>query len=540
MIGLYWHTVRYLRPIQILGRLWYRMYRPRPRLGDPPNTRSTSKTWDAPQWRQPQVLSATSFSFLNERHELDFPEGWNANNVDKLWLYNLHYFSDLTASGAAQAAPRHAKMIQDWIAGNPPVAGIGWEPYPTSLRIVNWIKWSLAGNQLDNSARYSLAVQVRHLTRRLEVHLLGNHLFENAKALLFAGLFFEGPEAKAWYSSGAKILARQLPEQILSDGGHFERSPMYHSLILQGLLDLVHLHQIFYTSVPSAWTETASRMLSWLQNMSHPDGEVAFFNDSTFGIAPRWSDLATYSARLGIGQAATSGSAHLEASGFSRLESSCAVLLADVGTVGPRYLPGHAHAETLSFELSIHGERTIVNSGISCYGSGGERLRQRSTPAHSTLILDGQNSSVVWAGFRVAQRARAKVQRFELGSLSIVCASHDGYKRLRGSPVHIRTWKLAENSLEVVDQVTGRNFHSIDLVFHFHPDLELNLLNGALAVASRVGRRATRIELDPDLQWSVVQGSWHPGFGLSVENFHLKGTLMGSLPFKTATRFSWA
>ncbi|MEN9780004.1 MAG: hypothetical protein RL014_1152 [Pseudomonadota bacterium] len=105
-------------------------------------------------------------------------------------------------------------------------------------------------------------------------------------------------------------------------------------------------------------------------------------------------------------------------SGYVRLDNGPAVALLDVAPVGPDYLPGHAHADTLSFELSVGAQRVLVNSGTSCYGSSAERLRQRGTAAHNTVVVNGQDSSEVWGGFRVARRplpARRGSQRTERG-----------------------------------------------------------------------------------------------------------------------------
>src|SRR5262249_39544867 len=143
-----------------------------------------------------------------------------------------------------------------WIEENRVGQGNGWEPYPLSLRIVNWIKWALAGNELGVVAVQSLAVQTHYLVRRLEWHLLGNHLFANAKALIFAGVFFRGSEADSWRSKGLNILARQLPEQLLADGGHFELSPLYHSRIQEDLLDLVNLARTYPNVLSGQAVET--------------------------------------------------------------------------------------------------------------------------------------------------------------------------------------------------------------------------------------------------------------------------------------------
>ena len=154
------------------------------------------------------------------------------------------------------------------------------------------------------SALHSLAVQTRWLAQRLERHLLGNHLFANAKALVFAGLFFEGDEADAWLAAGLAIIAAQLPEQVLPDGGHFERSTMYHAICVEDLLDLINAGKAWAGMVPAAvlddWQDAVRRMLQWLQGMSHPDGQIGFFNDAALGIAAEPAALRAYAGRVGM------------------------------------------------------------------------------------------------------------------------------------------------------------------------------------------------------------------------------------------------
>ena len=109
---------------------------------------------------------------------------------------------------------------------------------PISLRIVNLIKYHLTCTRLSEESLHSLYLQSRYLFRTCEYHILGNHLFENYKALCFAGIFFAGKEAEKWNERGFEGLKEQISEQILVDGGHFELSPMYHCIILEGLLDI--------------------------------------------------------------------------------------------------------------------------------------------------------------------------------------------------------------------------------------------------------------------------------------------------------------
>jgi uncharacterized heparinase superfamily protein len=540
MLLRYYHTLKHLRLTQFTGRIRHRLHRPKLDLRDPAPLRHVLGPWHVHDWREPAMLGPTQFRFLNHKRQLAFPEAWNTPEIEKLWLYNLHYFDDLNAKGAKSRLEWHQGLMQRWTTDNSPATGNGWEPYPLSLRIVNWIKWALAGNDLSPQSVHSLAVQVRFLRRRLEFHLLGNHLFENTKALIFAGLFFTGKEAEDWLRTGTSVLAKQLEEQILADGGHFELSPMYHSLILEGMLDLLNLFRAYHIDPPGSWPTLIASMVEWLRCMCHPDGGISFFNDAAFGVAPSLAELEHYAASLGITRkAAPAGSRLLEASCYARLEQDGAVLLADVAAIGPDYLPGHAHADSLSFELSLHGQRILVNSGTSVYGTGEERLRQRSTAAHNTLQLDGANSSEVWSGFRVARRALVRIEQFDVNS-GTLAASHDGYKRLAGRPVHRRLWTLNAGELVVSDTVEGGSTHSACVSFHFYPDCRVTPGGpDTFVVTGPDGSDVLHVYTDPKMRWGVENASWHPGFGLSEPSQCLSGSCEGSLPLHILTKFVW-
>ncbi|MGD8913110.1 MAG: alginate lyase family protein [Candidatus Thiodiazotropha sp.] len=487
-----------------------------------------------------------SFVFLSEPGQLD-EIGWNGPQREKLWRYNQHYFDDLNAIDAPTRRAWHAALVDDWVANNPPGQGNGWEPYPLSLRVVNWIKWSLAGATLPPTALQSLAVQVRWLTGRLEIHLLGNHLFTNAKALVFAGLFFQGKEADTWLEKGLRILACEVPEQILPDGGHFERSTMYHALALEDMLDLVNAATCFsFRLSPSQqlqvsdWKKQACAMHAWLRAMCHPDGDIGLFNDAAFGIGSSMAELDAYVSRLlpALHAATEQASVEMPDSGYVRLTRGYAVALLDVAPLGPDYLPGHAHADTLSFELSIGKQRVLVNSGTSCYGTSTERLRLRGTAAHNTVVVDGQDSSEVWGGFRVARRAypmELHTKHEADGSLSEVSCAHNGYYWLPGKPVHRRTWLMNEGGLTINDLVEGPG-STAEARFHFHPDLQVRfhdnrqegmaLLPNGTAVTFQVEKGEARLE----------PSTWHPLFGVTIPNICLVVKLVQST---SKLRYGW-
>lgn len=615
--GRYWHTLRHLRPVQFYGRVWFRYSRPKPDLRAAPLLRARAGVWQAPARRLASMTGPRSFVFLNEPGVLD-EIGWDGEQREKLWRYNQHYFDDLNAIDAEARRAWHLALIEDWIAHNPPGQGNGWEPYPLSLRVVNWVKWALAGGELSPAAVHSLAVQARWLTGRLEIHLLGNHLFANAKALLFAGLFFEGAEADGWRKTALAILAREIPEQFLPDGGQFELSTMYHALALEDALDLLDVtacygggraavggaeSDLLVGGAPSdAAMDDCARvrgllaprvgaMRHWLRVMCHPDGEIALFNDAAIGIAPSVVELEAYFARCAPDAAAPGLKTveHLADSGYIRLTASppvgapagakravdggavvddgtaafaaaaaptggidasvgapqganngailpAAVALLDVARVGPDYLPGHAHADSLSFELSVFGRRLLVNGGTSCYGMSAERLRQRGTAAHNTVVVDGLDSSEVWGGFRVARRAYPHgLQVREDGHGAVVRCSHDGYRWLPGRPRHTRQWALHAAELVVDDELAG-DYREAVAQYRFHPDVAVSIeADGRSGTAALLGGERVRWVIEHG-DGELVPSSWHPHFGVSMPCSLLRVRLAGG---RARIRFAW-
>jgi uncharacterized heparinase superfamily protein len=431
----------------------------------------------------------------------------------------------------------HRNLLERWVSENPPGRGDGWEPYPVSRRIINWVKWAARGNVLSSVCHSSLVVQARWLMDRLEYHLLGNHLLANAKALIYAGLYFDGAEAERWCARGRAIVERELREQVLPDGGHFELSPMYHAAVLEDLLDLNNLFRAHLLPLPSDWRAAIERMRRWLRVMTHPDGDIAFFNDAAFGVAPTFAEIEAYAMRLGftvLGEISESVVV-LDASGYVRVLGGPACLVCDCAPVGPEHLPGHAHADTLSFELSLAGRRVFVNSGTSQYGTGSERQRQRGTAAHNTVVVDGQDSTEVWAGFRVARRARAHLRAATSTLPAIVEASHNGYRRLPGRNEHLRRWTLDERSLRIDDTISGE-FHSAEAYFHLHADVEARVSGSRDIVLEWTGGASARMVFDGANTVAVQPGTWHPQFGIAVANYCITAKFSGA---SLVTHVSW-
>ena len=275
-----------------------------------------------------------------------------------------------------------------------------------------------------------------------------------------------------------------------------------------------------------------SRALNFLEHVSFADGRLAHFNDSAAGVSPDNAELMRYSGELGVagsaeqpGLAARKVRSALE-SGYVRISDEQFEAIVDVAPIGPDYLPGHAHADTLSFESYFRGLPLIVNSGTSEYGLGEERLRQRGTAAHSTVCVDGQNSSEVWSGFRVARRARPiGLDVRESADEVVVACGHDGYCRLSGSPVHKRRWRLSSAGLEVEDRIDG-NFDKAVAHFHLHPDVKVSQQT-ARVFQLQCGDECLEMRVHTGCA-ELLDSSYHPEFGLVQRSQQIAVQLEGN------------
>jgi uncharacterized heparinase superfamily protein len=483
------------------------------------------------------------FRFLNVSKALGHGGvDWASPEMTKLWRYNLHYFDYILDSW--RPPDNIADLISNWVRNNPVGSGTGWEPYPTSLRIVNWIKLFLREDfrgRVTTAWLDSLYRQAQWLEKNIEYHILANHLLKNAKALFFAGTFFTGANAERWRRKGWKILLEQADEQILSDGGHFERSPMYHSIVIEDYLDSLNLVGGTAGLVSAAEADflasKTKRALDFLHDICRPDGSIPLFNDSAAGIAPPLDALAEYAA-LVMGYERSTRTEGLrvssrDASGYFVIRNDGDMLVVDCGELGPSYQPGHAHCDTLSFELTSDGRPLIVDSGVYDYEDSEMRRYVRSTRAHNTAMIDGCEQSELWGIFRVARRARpmdAKIEKIG-ESKARFSGSHDGFARLPGRPVHARDIEYeAEGVWTVVDHFTGAGEHRLESFIHLHPDFAVRQEGRTFLIAGPNERVAAELEVLAGSEIALETGWYCPEFGKRQENAVIRLFSSGALP----------
>lgn len=466
-IFLIYRTVRHLKLTQIIYQVYYRLKPVKTLnaydLGS--DLEIAFKPINFYIYPTPEQANKNlKFSFLNLTHQFSSVIDWNYQELGKLWNYNLQYFNYLHQ---VNLDDRTKTIWLKEIGSCLRKGTLKLEPYPVSLRIMNTIRYLSKNTGQDQQILSDIYAQTKYLYQNIEYHLLGNHLLENAFALMMGGYSFS---EKEWMQKSKKILYRELNEQLLKDGGHFELSPMYHQIILFRMLELIEWYgksdqpdQEFLEFI----RQKTKLMLSWLSEITYINGDVPHFNDSTNGIARSSSELFEYAKIVGVNDFLP---AKLNDSGYRKFSNNIYECIVDVGPVGASYQPGHSHADALSFILYHRGRPFLMEAGTSTYQVGEKRNYERSTNAHNTVVIGGVNQSEVWGGFRVGRRANVFV---ESESFSHVNAYHDGYTHNFGV-LHNRHFNFDKDFISIVDKTGDKKGKAI---LHFHPDCNIEKIS---------------------------------------------------------------
>ena len=240
-----------------------------------------------------------------------------------------------------------------------------------------------------------------------------------------------------------------------------------------------------------------------------------------FYIAPSKHDLINYTNKLELETINPSLKfKYFKSSGFVYYKKEDIYLIANIGKIVANYQPGHAHAGTFSFELSLFKERFIVNSGISTYENNSIRALERNTFSIQlfvsiTKIL--QKSGLVLGLLEDLEIFRKKVIHNDKSDTLNISASHDGYRHLKGKPIHTRDWFLKENKLTVTDQIFRKGLHNIKIVFPLNPKVRIKMLQ---AILSNVSTKIKKYFLNflVMVRLPTMDSIFNYSFGLSEKN----------------------
>lgn len=497
------------------------------------------------------------FAFLGEALELGTPD-WRRRHGSHLWSFHLQYQDYLTdLAWAAVSMPdegwlgRIEELVESWIESSSRGRGDAWEPYVLARRSASWVRTLLlTGGSLRPEIQVrmtrSLHAQLRRLDSRVEYHLLGNHVLADLHALALGGLYFGDSHALRWRRERMPQYWDALRDQVLPDGTHEERSPMYHAIILADAVELATLARAAGFEPASEVRECLGRMARSLRRLSRPDGSLHLLNDSANGEISPAEVLRRAQGFMVGGEADDPGAWALRDAGYWGVTRNDGTrLLVDSGIPGPPWQPGHAHCDMLSFELDVKGHPVIVDSGVAGYGGHPLREYARSTRAHNTVTVDELEQSEVWSTFRMARQAvpedprasgDANAWRFEGGCRPF----HDR------TLLHRRRIELDHERLEVVDEISGATGRRVTSWLHLHPAFVAShqggewWLNGPGCRIRLHFRGVERVELVAGVSGAMAQGWYMPAFGMAMVSqvFELTTTDYDGRPLAAALDWS--
>jgi len=452
---LYLYALRAAKPRQLRARALRPLARRRFPDGEPP--------------REAEPVAGARELWASPAFEASSPPDAST----RLGRFHRQYGDDVLAAARAGDVAEARRLVATWIEAHPPRLGDAWHPYPLSTRVGNWIAaLTLVPELATPELSLSLWRQLRRLERNVEDDVLGNHVIRNARALVLGGAAFGAAELTR---RGIAILRREVPEQILRDGGHYERSPSYHLVVLRDLLEIQAVS-------PHTWlAEAIDRMREFAAALARPDGAPALFNDGTVD-APQ---LELPEPRAGLSVFGDSG--------FVVVRDGALWLAFRCGVAAPRFLPAHAHADALSFQLWWRGRPVVVDPGTFTYEPGADRDWFRSTRAHSTVVVDGRDQFRLWGAFRSGRLPKVTLRyaREHAVEASVVLAG-----RVR----HVRRIEWDGPDVHIYDRFEGRGRHQVESRLVWapgSPPVEVEFLGQGepreeeASVSERFGERAT-------------------------------------------------
>lgn len=450
---LLFNTIIHLRPRQVFFQFKKRLVHKKFKvLKSPGHKVDIAKT----DWCiKPTSFCSGKLTFLNI---VDSFTSWNETSHGMLWAYNLNYMDWLCQPGFQE---KDGEYWIDRFISDLPDNKIGLDPYPIALRSINWIKFfSKYPDTAISSHIDSLYSQVKYLSDNLELHLLGNHLLEDAYSLFITGNFFND---KKLLVKATTLLRKELDEQILPDGAHYEQSPMYHCILLDRLLDCINFDRNNHKFL----RVKAEKMLGHLESIIWENHSIPHLNDSADNIAPSPMQIFEYAHRLGLQW----HKIQMKECGYRKLSNNSIDAIINVGDITAYYQPGHSHADTFNYELQIDNKPFIVDTGISTYEKNARRQYERSTEAHNTVTVGNNNSSEVWGGFRVGRRPKVRIIEDDIQK---AVAVHNGFGK---NNLHERRFEMTDNRFIVTDRISTEGVSRI----HLSPAVKvISVTNGTI------------------------------------------------------------
>ena len=518
-------------------------------------------------------------------------------NVKQVWeLSRHHHLTVLAAAWFVSEEERYAiavdRQLRSWWRENPFLSGVHWTSgIELGIRLIAWtwirrlldgwdgVEALFEGNPM---AATQLRWHQEYLARfRSTGSSANNHVIAEAAGQFVAGCAFPWfRESERWRSSAAALLERELQRNTFPSGINRELASGYQRLVAElGLVAAVEGEAAGHPLSAATWSclcrmvdSAAAIVDERLRGPRQGDGDDAqallldapddgswsslFALTAQLAGSPRWwpatppgdvrSTLlgALSGAVRDVADRAPRRPSHFPDAGLTVLRTAAddapeIWCRCDGGPHGFLSIAAHAHADALSIEVRHGGVEVLADPGTYCYhDQPAWRAYFRSTLAHNTLSLDGEDQSQPGGPFLWTSHASSRV--LEVGTddaapIASWCAEHDGYRRLDPPAMHRRTVHLdrERRRIIVVDAVRSTGRRRCLLAFHLGPSVgvELTGCSAHLEWSSERGAVSAILHLPVALRWTAHRGEVDPILGWYSPRFGVRQaavTLLGS------------
>lgn len=428
------------------------------------------------------------FTFIGRTIAFGEEIDWDHEKLDEfpiLWRLKLQSFEHLEwlvlgdEYSSTDAAIRSAfePHVLSWAAtnfiGEKRYLRRSWIPHSVSLRILNWCRYAAwceeeSSGSVAEGVYEAIYKNALFLENHVEHEIGGNHLVENAIALIMAGVLFDHHDT-GWTETGVNILEQAAETQFLADGGHFERSPMYHVMALRRYITAYDL--LAGTDLSrETLQKTAERALGFLAEISKPDGEIPLLNDAVHREQIEAGTCIEYGESCSL-ERKTVRLDHSNGSGYQRLPSVAGTMLIDVGDVGPPHLPAHSHNDHLSVLLWINGEQVLADTGVYDYDGNERRQYARSVESHNTAQYADAEPIPIGGSYLMGKRTSIDVLKRDSHGIE---ARYSRDTTVGPRYEHQRRVVTTQSGWKVVDSVRSDGSDEFTIRYHFHSAMDVH------------------------------------------------------------------
>lgn len=447
-----------------------------------------------------KALCAGRYVTTGFEHRFESGSIWDMPGVPLAAQVDLHSFSwldDLVAFGDLQACNLARAWQDEWMRRYSRADVLAWQPDTAGYRVLRWINHS--GFTDDTGAHPAHAIGLHIAYLRQFWSKAGPGL---GRAIALTGLICAelstGKAADA-LAPAFQHLNDALEQVVGPDGTAPSRNPAELLEVLTLLAWVFRACDDLGAIPPEDLCERAETIGPVLRALRHGDGSLGRFHG---GVRGEKGQLDAALAFAGV-RAETPLE---DTMGFARLTSGASTILLDAAAPPTGTSAVLAHASTGAIEMNYRSCPIFVSCGSAAGFDPDHELTARSSAAHSTLILEGQNSSqfaqVTRQGTGIA-RAPGDVpfKRTRAIDGMRVQVGHDGYLADFGV-MHARTLDLTtsgtglagEDMLVAQTPEEEARFEaararlqrdlSAAIRFHVHPDIEpqLNLADATVTL----------------------------------------------------------